>query len=151
MSISFSLTETATEQRAQKLRLESVAPFRRFLPEKDHPRYQALPKSTAEQWYTAHRDLPQVKSFLEGLEFRNLDRPYFGFTTDGNITNPFGYAPDEGAPTKAASAAIEALLSLLSIEQQSATCFEDVEADELRMWSNPEFYINPGKKSKTQV
>lgn len=135
---------TATKQHAQKLRLVPVAPFRQFLPEKDHPRYQALLTSTAEQWYATHKDLPPVKSFLAGLEFRNLDRPYKGFTADGNVINPFIYAREEGAPTKAAVSAAEALLSLLSIEQKAATCFDEVEVDEIRMWSNPEFYINPG-------
>jgi hypothetical protein len=151
MSVSFSQTETATRKHAQKLRLESVAPFRRFIPEKDHPRYKTLPTSTAETWYSAHKDLPQVKSFLEALELRNIDRPYKGFTIDGIVRDPFIYVPDEGAPTKAAALATEALLSLLSNEQRSATCFEDVEVDELRMWSNPEFYINPGKNSMTET
>ena len=50
----------------------------------------------------------------------------------------YHYAEDEGAPIGKITEATTALLSLLSPNRKSSTIFESVDADEFRLWSNPE-------------
>lgn len=120
-------------------------PFRQLLPPKDWPRHRKLPDSSARQWYEDHKDLPQLQSFLNDLEQESLSQPYHGFTSDGIIDDGlFNYVPDEGAPIEAMVESALRLVSLLSSDQKKTTLFESVEADEIRIWSNPEFYVNEG-------
>lgn len=126
--------------------INSSAPFRKLLPPDDYPKLSSLSSSTAQQWYHDKKELPALKAFLERLEARNLKSPFTGFTTNGNVVpNLFNYALDEGAPTNAMVKAATKLLELLSAEQREQTLVDSVTDDEIRIWSNPEFYINPGQ------
>ena len=45
---------------------------------------------------------------------------------------------------KQACESVKALIALLSEEEKTRTCLEDIESDDFRLWSNPELYVNPG-------
>ncbi|KAJ9614971.1 hypothetical protein H2200_001045 [Cladophialophora chaetospira] len=126
-------------------RAAETASFRRLLPPKDWPKIKSLSTSTARQWYEDKKDVPALQQFLRKLEVPNIPRPFVGFTTDGKVIDKlFQYAPHEGAPTAAMIDNVAQLLRLLSPEQKACTMFESVEDDMIRIWSNPEFYVNPG-------
>lgn len=121
-----------------------VASFRSLLPPKGWPKIRTLSSSSATEWYENNKDLPQVKDFLDSLMLENIG-PWKGFTSDGQMKlGVHDYKDDEGAPVREMTEAALNLISKMSDGQKSATIFESVEADELRIWSNPEFYVNPG-------
>jgi hypothetical protein len=127
-------------------RSRAVAPFRDRIPPPGHPKIKSLPGCSASDWYEQKKEVPELAWFLKRFPIENLDKTYIGFTTDGDVREGlFKYASDEGAPVEAMVAATENLLSLLSPEQNTTTMFESVEADEMRIWSNPELYVNPGE------
>jgi hypothetical protein len=131
---------------AANSRSHSAAPFRDLVPGPDHGKVRSLPTSDALSWCQQKRKVPELAWFIDRLDAKSLEKSYKGFTTDGQVKDGlFNYAPDEGAPIAAIVAAAEDLLSLLSPEQRTATCFESLEADEIRIWSNPELYVNPGE------
>jgi hypothetical protein len=122
-----------------------LAPFRSLLPPGGWQKIKTLSNSTATEWYENNKYLPQVKDFLESLKLENITRPWKGFTSDGEVAQGVHiYKDDEGAPIDAMTEAALNLLDKISEEQKSVTIFKSVEADEIRMWSNPEFYVNPG-------
>jgi hypothetical protein len=49
-----------------------------------------------------------------------------------------------GAPTEAMTKAAEAVLGAMSEEEKKRTVYSSVEDDAIRLWSNPELYVNPG-------
>ena len=129
-------------------RSHAVAPFRNLIPPPDHSKIKGLTGSSPLSWADQKRAIPELEWFLKRFELRNLDRPYLGFTTDGSVRDGvFDYANEDGAPTDAMVGACERLLSVLSAEQRTAVSFESVDADEMRIWSNPELYLNPGKNN----
>jgi hypothetical protein len=76
-----------------------------------------------------------------------LERPYKGFTSDGTVRMGLhGYAEDEGAPTEEVIVKTKLLMDVLSVEQRKQVQFGDVSDDEFRLWSNPELYVNPGRR-----
>lgn len=124
----------------------TTAAFRKLLPIAGNPRFSTLAESTAQKWYNDKKDLPALKDFLSRLEARNLVTPFRGLTSDGNVQpNLFNYAAEEGAPIGAMLEAAKALLGFLSPEQRQSTLFDSVENQQIRLWSNPEFYVNEGK------
>ena len=124
----------------------AAAPFRRLLPPKDWARIESLSSSTARQWYDDKKDIPALQNFLKRLEAQNVTQPFKGFTSDGNIVGGlFNYAADEGAPTAAMVESATKLLRMLSRKQTETTVFDSVQDDTIRIWSNPEFYVNLGK------
>ena len=126
-----------------------AAPFRRLLPAHGHPKLASLSSSTAQEWYMEKRHLPALQDFLRRLEARNIERPFRGITSDGKVDDGlFQYASDEGAPAVAMMQSASNLIGLLSPKQKEDTVFSSVEADEIRIWSNPEFYVNPGRRLK---
>ena len=124
----------------------TTAAFRRLLPPPNWPKVSTLSSSNAQEWYRDKKDLPALKQFLGRLEAASLETPYVGLTTDGEvIPGIFNYASSEGAPTSAMFQTATALLELLWSEQKETTCFASVTDDAIRIWSNPEFYVNPGE------
>jgi len=129
-----------------------AAPFRALLPPEGHPKLTALKSSTAREWYESKRDLPELQAFLQKLELKSLSRPYKGFTSNGKvIEGVFQYDAAEGAPIGEMVEKPTNFLDLLSPKQRKSTLFPSVEQDEIRMWSNPDFYVNPGKKILPRV
>ena len=119
--------------------------FRHLLPPPNWWKLKDVETSSARQWYLDRKDHPALKDFFETLELANVDKSYRGFTADGTVVNGlFHYDADEGAPTAAMVDATLHLESLLSVDQRRETLFSSVEDHAIRVWSNPEFYINEG-------
>lgn len=130
---------------APNAQVGALSPFRSLLPPKDWAKIKTLPTSTATEWYENNKHLPQLEEFLNGLRLENIDRPWKGFTSDGQVAKDVHiYNDDEGAPIEKMNAAASRLLSVMSEAEYARSVFDSVEADEIRMWSNPEFYVNPG-------
>ncbi|KAF9774728.1 hypothetical protein IL306_007244 [Fusarium sp. DS 682] len=124
------------------------APFRRLLPAPDRPQLAGLSSSSAREWYESRRRVPELFDFLVRLEAENLEKPYIGITSDGHvIPDLFDYTVDEGAPVAAMCEATNAMLSILSVQQENDTVFPSVLDDNIRLWSNPEVYVNPGEQA----
>lgn len=119
--------------------------FRDIIPKPDHPRIAGISSHNALSWCDSRRQIEASAWLLNRLEKSNLE-PYHGFTASGTVEdNVYQYADDEGAPTEDVAAKVRNLLDLLSPEQRNAVECGDVRNDELRLWSNPELYVNPGK------
>jgi hypothetical protein len=69
-------------------------------------------------------------------------QPYFGITSDGNRESGLYQIKDEGAPTEQLVATAQELLAALSPQERSFVHYS-VDAQEWRVWSNPEFLFNP--------
>jgi Protein of unknown function (DUF3500) len=122
-----------------------LSPFRHLLPSKDWDKIENVSTSSARQWYEDRKNVPALKDFLASLKLENINRPYRGFTSDGTVIDGlFHYADDEGAPVHAMVGSALSLISVMSPAQKERTLFDSVEADEIRIWSNPEFYVNEG-------
>ncbi len=122
-----------------------LSPFRDLLPPEGWPKIKTLSTDSATEWYEGKKNHVHVKEFLEGLKLENIDRPWRGFTSDGKVNEGIHvYGEDEGAPVEAMTQAALRIMSTMSEEETSHTVFDSVEADEVRQWSNPEFYVNPG-------
>ncbi|KAJ7838123.1 hypothetical protein B0H14DRAFT_3109641 [Mycena olivaceomarginata] len=102
-------------------------------PRPDHPKIAGILQIEASSW------------LINRLEAKHLERSYKGFTVDGNVQDGlYQYADDEGAPVEAMVSAANALLGILSPQQQTEVSKGSVNDDEFRLWSNPELYVNPG-------
>lgn len=126
-------------------RSDAAVPFREIIPKPDHPKIAGIERCDAHSWCQSRRQIPAPAWLIDRLDAKNLETPYVGFTADGVVREGlYEYADDEGAPVRAATEAAERLVALLSAEEKGRTLFEDVDADEIRLWSNPELYVNPG-------
>ncbi|KAJ9639556.1 hypothetical protein H2199_006591 [Coniosporium tulheliwenetii] len=126
-------------------RSDAVIPFRELIPPPGHPRIKGIEHCNALEWCESRRQIEAPAWLINRLAAANLEKPYKGFTSNGHVEEGvYHYAEDEGAPVEAMTEAAEALLGLLSAKQRKETQFESVEADEIRLWSNPELYVNPG-------
>lgn len=124
----------------------AAAPFRSLIPGPDHPKVKFLSSSDASSWCQLKRENPELAWFIDRLDIKSLDKPYKGFTVGGQVKDGlFNHVVDEGAPVAAMVAAAEDVLSQLTPDERARTCFESVEADEIRIWSNPELYVNQGE------
>lgn len=129
-----------------KPRSDAAVPFRDIIPSPDHPRIAGIQDHTALSWCESRRQIEAPAWLINRLDAKNLEQPYKGFTSDGNVREGlYKYADDEGAPTEDVIAKIGELLRLLSENQRKAVQFGDVTDDEFRLWSNPELYMNPGR------
>lgn len=70
------------------------------------------------------------------------EAPFKGITSNGEILPGLFHLADEGAPVKAMTQAAAKLLAALSGREREQVCY-DIDAREWRIWSNPEFLINP--------
>jgi len=124
---------------------DAAVPFREIIPKPDHPKIKGVDKCNALEWCDSRRQIEAPAWLINRLEAKSLDKPLKGFTTDGEVKKGvYHYAQDEGAPVEAMKTAADALLGLLSLEQKKATQYASIDADEIRLWSNPELYMNPG-------
>ncbi|KAK4986780.1 hypothetical protein LTR50_005075 [Elasticomyces elasticus] len=127
-----------------KPRSDATIPFRELIPPSGHPRIKGIDHLNATEWCESRKHGPPAW-LIDRLAASNLENPYKGFTSDGNLLEGvYSYAEDEGAPVEAMTDAAAALLEMLSGEQRKEMQFESVEVDEFRLWSNPELYVNPG-------
>ncbi|KAG9230097.1 hypothetical protein BJ875DRAFT_445338 [Amylocarpus encephaloides] len=128
-----------------KPRSDAAVPFRDIIPSPTHPRIAGIEKHDALSWCESRRQIEAPAWLIHRLDAKNLEQPYKGFTSDGTVRRGvYAYAGNEGAPTEEAASRTEVLLQLLSEEDKKAVQFGDVTADEFRLWSNPELYMNPG-------
>jgi len=128
-----------------KPRSDAAVPFRDLIPSQSHPRIAGIADHDALSWCESRRQIEAPAWLINRLAKKNLETPYTGFTTDGTVVEGlYNYAEDEGAPTEEAVKATEALLNALSDEQRKEVQCGEVTDDNIRLWSNPELYVNPG-------
>ncbi|CAL3969538.1 hypothetical protein PZA11_005943 [Diplocarpon coronariae] len=128
-----------------KPRSEAAVPFRDIIPGPNHPRIAGIADHDALSWCESRRQIEAPAWLIGRLEKRNLERPYKGFTSDGQVREElYHYTEDEGAPNEEVMEKAELLLGLLSEEEKRAVHCGEVTDDEFRLWSNPELYMNPG-------
>ncbi|ORY73628.1 hypothetical protein BCR35DRAFT_322010 [Leucosporidium creatinivorum] len=120
--------------------------FRDIIPSPSHPRISGIATASAQSWCESRRAIPAPAWLINRLDRANIERPYKGFSSDGNPDPTIiHYAADEGAPVGAAVASVQALLASLSDDLKDAVVRGDVESDDdFRAWSNPELYVNEG-------
>ena len=132
-----------------KPRSDAIVPFRDIIPSADHPRIAGIADYDAIRWCQSRKKIDAPAWLINRLEKQNLERPYKGFTTDGVVRKGvYEYAEDEGAPTEEVARLTEAMLGILTMQQKVAVLRGGVDEDEIRLWSNPELYINPGECDK---
>ncbi|WWC61520.1 uncharacterized protein I303_104104 [Kwoniella dejecticola CBS 10117] len=127
-------------------RTEATVSFRDILPNSDHPRIAGISNHTSTSWCESRRKVPAPAWLIERLDIKNIERPYKGFSADGNPDpSVFHYQQDEGAPVEQAVEAVDKLLGVLSADLKASVIKGDVAIDdEFRAWSNPELYVNQG-------
>lgn len=127
-------------------REEATVSFRDIIPSSEHPRIAGINQHDALSWCDSRTEVPAAAWLIDRLKISNIERPYKGFSADGNPNaSVLTYSLDEGAPVEEACKAVEDLLRSLDSEERSEVIKGDVgEDDEFRAWSNPELYINPG-------
>jgi hypothetical protein len=127
-------------------RSDASVPFRQIIPPPGHPKIVGIESSNALDWCESRRQIPAPAWLIDRLEAKNLEKPLNGFTATGVVEKDvWHYAEDEGAPVEEMKGAAESILAALSAEQRSTVEHDSVYADEIRLWSNPELYVNPGE------
>ncbi|CAG8978449.1 hypothetical protein HYALB_00013276 [Hymenoscyphus albidus] len=128
-----------------KPRSDAAVPFRDIIPAPTHPRIAGIENHDALSWCESRRQIEAPAWLINRLDEKNLEKPYKGFTSDGNVREGlYKYAEDEGAPTELVAEKVKSLLKVLSEEQRKEVCCGEVTDDKFRLWSNPELYMNPG-------
>ena len=84
---------------------------------------------------------PQVEEIIAGWRARHAE-PFRGLTADGAIVPGLYALADEGAPTRAMTEAADRLLGSLGDQARGQVRYA-IDAPEWRIWSNPEFLVNP--------
>ncbi|KAH8088611.1 hypothetical protein HD553DRAFT_181223 [Filobasidium floriforme] len=143
----FQLTDDPTTPQTS-----ATIPFRSLIPSPSHPRIKGIGHHTASSWCESRKDIPEPGWLINRLDYQNLhsvegnEGPYKGFSTDGDPNpNIFRYGEDEGAPVHEAVKAVKVLWSKLGKRERKECRMGDVRGDErVRVWSNPELYVNPG-------
>ena len=126
----------------------AAVPFREIIPPPGHPKIAGVDKSNALEWCDSRTKIDAPAWLINRLRKQNIDKPYVGFTTDGKVREGvYKYAEDEGAPVEEMTEAAKGLVDLMSEEEKKRTIFPSVEDDEIRIWSNPELYVNPGMEA----
>jgi hypothetical protein len=130
-----------------KPRSDAAIPFRDLIPSASHPRIAGIADHDALSWCESRRQFEAPAWLINRLEAKNLEKPYKGFTTDGKVIEGlYHYVEDEGAPTETVASKVNELLAVLTEKQREEVQRGDVTDDEIRLWSNPELYMNPGPK-----
>jgi hypothetical protein len=128
-----------------KPRSDAAVPFRDIIPDASHPRIAGIADHDALSWCESRRGIEAPAWLINRLNAKNLEKPYIGFTTDGKVREwLYEYAEDEGAPTELVVGKVQRLLEISSPEQLKDVHCGDINDDEIRLWSNPELYMNPG-------
>lgn len=129
-----------------KPRSDAAVPFRELIPHPSHPRIAGISDHTALSWCESRRQIEAPGWLINRLDAKNLETPYVGFTVDGKVQEGlYEYAEDEGAPTAAVMAKVEELLEVLTAEERVRVQAGEVTDDKIRLWSNPELYVNEGE------
>jgi len=128
-----------------KPRSDAAVPFRDIIPLPSHPKIAGIKDHDALSWCESRKKIHAPAWLIQRLEAKNLEKPYVGFTTDGKVREGlYKYEENEGAPTEEVVRKLEELLGVLSEEQRREVRRGEVTDDEIRLWSNPELYMNPG-------
>ncbi|KAI1800405.1 hypothetical protein F4811DRAFT_566920 [Daldinia bambusicola] len=117
--------------------------FRRYLPDLNTPRFQAIAKSDA---YSHAKELLEHHRppWLYGLylHWRKLfEEPFKGVTDDGIVRPNLFELRDEGVPIEAITNTANTIIAQLSAEQTARTLLH-IDSPEWRSWSNPEFLVS---------
>lgn len=84
---------------------------------------------------------PGVEEIIGGWRAR-YQEPFKGLTADGKIMPGLYGRADEGAPVQAMTAAARRMLDVLGDAARERVQYP-IDAHEWRIWSNPEFLVNP--------
>lgn len=114
--------------------------FRNLLHPLDDPRLTPVRQFNARQFGATVEDIPIFSDLLADWRGR-LAKPFHGLTCDGNCQHGLFRLGEEGAPTGAMVAAAKALLETLDGGQRERLRY-DIQAEEWRVWSNPEFLVH---------
>ncbi|KAI1372682.1 hypothetical protein F4677DRAFT_245518 [Hypoxylon crocopeplum] len=117
--------------------------FRKYLPDLNTPRFQAIAQNDAyghaKELLDHHRP-----PWLYGLyaHWRNLfQEPFRGVTNDGKVRPGLFELRDEGIPAAAIASAAQAIIAQLTPAQVARTLLH-IDSPEWRSWSNPEFLVS---------
>ncbi|KAL4806518.1 hypothetical protein BDV18DRAFT_152034 [Aspergillus unguis] len=105
----------------------------------DHVRVRGLARTDPETYSSQALSRPAVQEIVSKWT-ANLERPFYGITTDGKKREDLFKRVDEGAPVDemvARANRITALLSPSELHQVS----NQIDSENWRKWSNPEFLI----------
>ncbi|KAI1383519.1 uncharacterized protein F4822DRAFT_79972 [Hypoxylon trugodes] len=122
---------------------EQHSDFRKYLPDLNTPRFQAIAQNDAyghaEELLEHHRP-----PWLYGLyvHWRKLfQEPFKGVTNDGTIRPNLFKLRDEGIPITTLVASANSIITQLSPAQSTRTLLH-IDSPEWRSWSNPEFLVS---------
>ncbi|KAJ5686967.1 hypothetical protein N7536_009586 [Penicillium majusculum] len=113
--------------------------FRKYVPQPGHPRVIGLDKTDLETYSNNISSTEHVGAVFEQWKAQ-LNRPFFGITTDGHRKEGLFSRADEGAPIEAMVTAAREIQAVLSEEELDAVNY-DIDSDSWRKWSNPEILI----------
>jgi hypothetical protein len=116
------------------------ADFRRYVPPPTHPKIAGLAALDARGYRERVLTVPWLAEWIARWRAASK-QPFFGITTEGLKVQDLFALEDETAPVEAMAHAAEHLLRQATAEQRQRLCYP-LNADEWRLWSNPEFYIN---------
>ncbi|KAL2801105.1 hypothetical protein BJX66DRAFT_331290 [Aspergillus keveii] len=119
--------------------MPSSSNFRDFVPPPDHPRITGLAKTTPEAYSTLTLARPVVAEIVAGWK-ANLEKPFYGITSNGTRREGLFEIADEGAPVAEMVACAQRVTQLLTPDELERLS-HPVDSDEWRKWSNPEFLI----------
>ncbi|CAI7596283.1 unnamed protein product [Penicillium glandicola] len=113
--------------------------FRDFVPPSDHPRVQGLDQIDLQTYSTDTLSRPVPKQIVSKWG-TNLDVPFSGVTTNGTRKENLFSISDEGAPLEQMFDQVTRVRDLFTSTELEKFSHE-IESDNWRKWSNPEFII----------
>jgi hypothetical protein len=116
-------------------------PFRQFIPAPDHPKVAGLAEVSAEAYGRRVLQIPFIRDWTEHWR-RLYEAPFVGITTDGRARPGLFERRSNGAPAREMVAAAHRLIGAADPAARGRLLYP-LDAPEWRLWSNPEFYINP--------
>lgn len=131
----------ANDPRESAKIVETSGNFRDYLIPLDHPRLHPRDRDarTHAKGVLSNEEIflvPVARGWVD-----NYDKPYKGFTTDGNVRpDLWHYDSNANGPTKEMVEAAKGVLSAASAEESKTFRFP-VDAKEWRSWSNPEVIV----------
>jgi hypothetical protein len=114
--------------------------FRSMLPGPDYRSRVGIAERDAHTHADRMLDSARGPAFL-GAYNERLAKPFKGVTCDGHVIPDLFRLKDSAAPVEAMTAAANAFLNACSNLQLARVRFP-IEAQNWRMWSNPELYVN---------
>jgi len=114
--------------------------FRDILPAPDYPSRLGIAERDAYSHGDRVLNSERGQAFIGGYNAR-LAQPFVGVTCDGHAIADLYTLQDNGAPTAAMAEAARTFLNLCTDEERAKVRFP-IDAQNWRMWSNPELYVN---------